>query len=153
MQFRLRRWVRRIAITLGVLVALFGVMQIVPYGRNHTNPAGDVEPTWDSARTRELADRACFDCHSNRTRWPWYSSVAPLSWVIQQHVEVGRDVLNFSEWNRTYELADQAASQVNRDEMPPRSYKILHPEARLTNQERNELARGLAKTIGIRTEF
>jgi hypothetical protein len=147
---RLFKW---IAIVVGGLLALLLLMQIVPYGRDHTNPPGDVEPTWDSPRTRELAERACFDCHSNRTKWPWWSNVAPLSWVIQQHVVIGREVLNFSEWDRTWDLADQAASQVNRDEMPPRSYKILHPEAQLSDQERYDLARGLAKTLGIKTEF
>ncbi len=148
---RLRRFVRGFLIGVGVVVALFLVMQLVPYGwaRDHTNPPVVAEPAWDSPRTRELAVKACFDCHSNQTKWPWYSHVAPLSWVVQRHVTVGRSVLNFSEWNRTWELAEQSASQVLRTEMPPRSYKVLHPEARLTDQERIELARGLTNTLGL----
>lgn len=147
----MRRWLKRVAITLGVLVALLSVMQLVPYGRDHTNPPVVLEPAWDSPRTRELAVRACFDCHSNQTKWPWYSHVAPLSWSLQRHVNVGREVLNFSEWNRVldYPLANQSASQVLRTEMPPRSYRAFHPEARLNVQERVELARGLSKTLGI----
>ncbi len=134
---------------LGVLVGLFAVMQVVPYGREHHNPPVVVEPAWDSPRTRELAVRACFDCHSNQTKWPWYTHVAPLSWVTQRHVNVGREVLNFSEWNRTWELAEQSASQVLRTEMPPRTYRMLHPEAHLTKEEKVALARGLHKTLGL----
>ena len=150
---RILKILKWIGIVLVALVALLVVMQIVPYGRNHTNPPGDVEPVWDSPRTRELAVIACFDCHSNLTKWPWYSSVAPLSWVIQDHVDTGRTVLNFSEWDRTWPLAEQAASQTIRSEMPPRTYKMLHPEARLNANERQELARGLAKTLGIKAEY
>ena len=84
----MRRLVKRIVIGLGVLVGLFVVMQAVPYGRDHTNPPVIVEPAWDSPRTRELAVRACFDCHSNETKWPSYSHVAPLSWVVQRHVRL-----------------------------------------------------------------
>jgi hypothetical protein len=153
MEIAMLRVLKSFGIVLGCVIALLLVMQIIPYGRNHTNPTADVEPPWDTPRTRELALRACFDCHSNRTKWPWYSSVAPLSWVIQDHVDTGRSVLNFSEWNRTYALADQSASQVNRGEMPPRSYKMLHPEARLSDAERTELARGLAATLGIDIEY
>ena len=143
------RWLRRILIGLGVLVGLFLLMQLVPYGRDHTNPPVIAEPKWKTPRVRELAVRACFDCHSNETKWPWYSHVAPMSWTLQRHVDVGRTVLNFSEWNRTWELAEQSASQIFRTEMPPRTYKWLHPEARLTVDEREELARGLTETFGF----
>jgi hypothetical protein len=142
------RWLKRILTGLGVLVGIFLVMQIVPYGRDHTNPPVIAEPKWKSDRIRELAVRACFDCHSNETKWPWYSSVAPISWTLQRHVDVGRTVLNFSEWNRQWELAEQTASQILRTEMPPRTYKMLHPESRLTVAEREELARGLMETFG-----
>lgn len=143
------RWLKRILIGLGVLVGIFLVMQLVPYGRDHTNPPVIAEPKWKSDRVRELAVRACFDCHSNETKWPWYSHVAPISWTLQRHVDVGRTVLNFSEWNRTWDLAEQSASQILRTEMPPRTYKMLHPEARLTVSEREELARGLMETYGL----
>ena len=65
-------------VTLAALVVL---PQLVPYGRDHRNPPITGTPTWDSPRTAELARRACFDCHSHETRWPWYSSLAPLSWL------------------------------------------------------------------------
>jgi mono/diheme cytochrome c family protein len=57
------------------------------------------EPAWDSGRTRVLAQQSCFDCHSNLTKWPWDSNIAPFSWLIQRDVDSGRSALNFSEWN------------------------------------------------------
>lgn len=128
---------------------MFALMQLVPYGRAHTNPPVIAEPPWDSPRTRELAARACFDCHSNETKWPWYSHVAPMSWVMQNHVEIGRSVLNFSEWGKPYDLATQAGSEVIRREMPPRGYRMLHDHAHLTESEKVELARGLHATLGL----
>ena len=145
----MRRFIKAVGVTLAVLVGLIVFMQIVPYGRAHTNPPVVAEPKWDSPRTRELAKRACFDCHSNETTWPWYGSVAPLSWVMQHHVDVGRSVMNFSEWNQTWLLANESASQIMRREMPPRSYLLLHEHAQLTAQERVELARGLHTTLGL----
>ena len=96
---------------------------------------------------RELAVRACFDCHSNQTRWPWYSHVAPMSWLVQDHVDEGRRELNFSDWNRGSSEADEAAETVRDREMPPQSYLLLHPEARLTDAEREQLARGLDASL------
>jgi mono/diheme cytochrome c family protein len=65
---RVRRTAKILAIAV---IALFGIMQLVPYGRNHTNPPAVEEPRWDRKETRALAVRACFDCHSNETRWTW----------------------------------------------------------------------------------
>lgn len=146
----MRRWLKRIGIVLGSLIVLFGVMQVIPYGRTHENPPTRKEPHWDSPRTRELAERACFDCHSNHTKWPWYASVAPMSWVVQFDVENARDIVNFSEWDRSYALAAYSGQRTREDNMPPYKYKMAHPEANLTPQERDDLARGLDATI--RTE-
>ncbi len=60
----------------------FILLQIIPYGHNHTNPPIVEEPAWDSPQTRAVVKKACFDCHSNETVWPWYSNIAPLSWLI-----------------------------------------------------------------------
>jgi mono/diheme cytochrome c family protein len=130
---------------LAALLAGFLVIQLVPYGRNHDNPPVVAEPTWDSAQTRELAVRACFDCHSNETVWPWYSNVAPISWLVQRDVDEGREDLNYSEWNRPQE-AGESAETVREGSMPPRSYLLTHPEARLTDAELATLAAGLAAT-------
>jgi hypothetical protein len=142
-------WLRRIATGLGVLVVMLGLMQLVPYGQTHTNPPVVQEPNWDHPRTRELAARACFDCHSNETKWPWYAKVAPFSWVMQRDVDAGRSTFNFSEWSRPSDLVSATGTVVLGREMPPRSYSLLHGHARLTADERLELARGLHATFGL----
>jgi hypothetical protein len=141
-------WLKTSLKLLAALVALFAVMQIIPYGRTHENPPTVNEPAWDSPRTRELAVRACFDCHSNHTKWPWYANVAPFSWVVELDVENARDILNFSEWNRTYPLAAYSSQSILQGGMPTAKYKLAHPEANLTRQETDELVRGLDATIG-----
>lgn len=137
------RWRSFLVAALLVLLGLLIVVQFVPYGRAHNNPTVVAEPRWDSPATRELAKRACFDCHSNQTSWPWYSNVAPGSWLVQRHVDEGRRVLNFSDWHRSSSEADEAGEAVRNGEMPPRSYLLLHPEARLTETERARLALAL----------
>ena len=134
--------------SLGVALVGFLAIQFVPYGRAHTNPEVTAEPVWDSPRTRELAVDACFDCHSNTTRWPWYSNIAPMSWVLQRHVDEGRDALNFSRWDLAYEEADEAAETVQEGSMPPWDYRLAHPAARLSDAEKAELAEGLKVTLG-----
>jgi hypothetical protein len=136
-------WARSIG--LGLLVLLV-VIQVVPYGRSHTNPPVTAEPGWDVPETRELAVRACFDCHSNETAWPWYTNVAPV--LVQRDVDRGRAALNLSESARPAEEADEAAETVREGEMPPRPYTLIHPDARLTDGELQRLAAGLAATLG-----
>jgi mono/diheme cytochrome c family protein len=139
---------RKIILTLTALVVGgFLLIQLVPYGRNHTNPPVIQEPAWDSPQTQELFTRACADCHSNTTVWPWYSNVAPISWLVYRDTMEGRQKLNVSEWNRPQE-GDEAAEQVSQGEMPPAIYLPTHPEARLTAAEKEQLIRGLQATFG-----
>lgn len=139
------RWFKALAWGVGVVA----LAQLVPYGCTHSNPPTIAEPAWSSPRTRALAVRACFNCHSNQTRWPWYADVAPFSWVVQFDVEGARTVINFSEWNRTYPLAMYAGARVRDGNMPPYKYRVAHPEAALTPQEADELARGLDATLRL----
>src|ERR1700720_2261256 len=76
------------------------LIQLIPFGHTHTNPPATKEPPWNSPDTRASIPRACFDCHSNETTWPWYSHVAPVSWLVQNDVDGGRGHLNFTEWDR-----------------------------------------------------
>jgi hypothetical protein len=142
-----RHSLRRLGIGLAVLVGLFLLIQLVPYGRTHSNPPVVQEPAWDSPRTRELAKRACFDCHSNETRWPWYADVAPFSWVVQRDVEAARSVVNFSAWSVEFPLAPYSGGSVLSGNMPPVKYRMAHPEADLTREETASLARGLDATL------
>jgi hypothetical protein len=143
---------KRLLFSVVGLIVLFGLIQLVPYGRDHTNPPVVAEPSWDSPQTRALAVRACFDCHSNETMWPWYSNVAPVSWLIQRDVDGGRRRLNWSEWGtsgRRFER-ESGAEAVLEGRMPPWFYLPLHPAARLTATEKQELVAGLQKTFGGR---
>ena len=130
---------------LGAIVLVAVGIQLIPYGRNHTNPPVLTEPQWDSPRTRELFTRACADCHSNETVWPWYSNVAPVSWLVQRDVDEGREKFNISTGS---DEADEAAEKVIEGEMPPRPYTLLHPEANLATSEKQELIQGLLATFG-----
>ena len=142
------RIVKTVALVLAWTVGLAAVMQIVPYGRTHENPDTTREPRWDSPRTRELAKRACFDCHSNETRWPWYANVAPFSWVVERDVNSARDVINYSEWDHPYALSEYSSESVRTGNMPPVKYRMAHPEADLSRAELDELARGFDATLG-----
>jgi len=137
---------RILIIILAGLLGLFLLIQLIPYGHQHTNPAVVQEPNWDTPQTRELAQRACFDCHSNETVWPWYSNIAPVSWLAQRDVEEGRRYLNFSDWGRVREV-DEISEAVSRGWMPPSQFLIMHPEARLTQAEKDALASGLQATV------
>jgi hypothetical protein len=131
------------------VLALAVLIQLIPYGRRHTNPPASAEPAWNKPETRALAKRACFDCHSNETVWPWYSHVAPMSWLVKHDVDEGRHELNFSEWERPQEDAHKAAKMVLKGRMPLRKYLLMHPSARLSATERDTLAAGLDATIGV----
>lgn len=141
----MKKFLKRASI---VLVLLLVLIQFVPYGRDHTNPAVVKEPVWNSTRTRELAVRACFDCHSNETNWPWYSHVAPASWLVQRDVDEGREHLNFSRFDVRQRDAHEAAEEVEEGAMPPWFYLPLHGDARLSDAETKELVEGLRATFG-----
>ena len=134
-------------LAVGLTVVLVAV-QLVPYGRDHVNPPVTAEPRWDRPETRALAVRACFDCHSNETVWPWYSQVAPVSWLIQRDVDDGRRKLNYSEWDRGQREARESAKSVTKGEMPPWFYALPATRARLTAAERQALVAGLTATFG-----
>jgi hypothetical protein len=92
-----KKILRILAVLIGLGVLGFTAIQLVPFGHDHANPAVVKEPAWPDPQTRQLAQRACFDCHSNQTSWPWYSNIAPVSWLVQRDVLEGRQRLNFSE--------------------------------------------------------
>lgn len=141
---------KMIGLALVIFVGGFVLIQLVPYGRNHNNPPAGSEPNWNNPETRTLAERACFDCHSNETVWPWYSNIAPVSWAIQHEVDEGRATLNFSTWDQggTSKETHELAEVVYEGEMPPPQYLLLHPKARLTNAEKQALAQGLSALNG-----
>jgi len=131
------------------VLAVLVLIQAIPYGRTYTNPPVIREPSWDSAATRALAKRACFDCHSFETLWPWYSRIAPISWLVRFDVDEGRGELNFSDWQngaREGERPDKLTKEISKGKMPPFVYLPTHPEARLSDSEKRQLIDGLNAT-------
>jgi hypothetical protein len=121
------------------LLAVAVLLQLVPYGRDHTNPPVTQDAPWPAGRARELATVACYDCHSNQTRWPPQSWVAPFSWMIARDVEQGREELNFSTWDEDDGEADDAAEAVADATMPPRRFVLAHPDAALSEAEQRQI--------------
>lgn len=135
-----------------LLVVAFLLIQVIPYGRDHQNPPVVREVQWSNPEAEQLAQAACFDCHSNETVWPAYASIAPISWLIQRDVVEGRQKLNFSDWGRGEEMEEpeELLEAVEEGEMPPASYLLLHPEARLSEAEKGQLLNGLRELAGGR---
>ena len=140
----MRKWVVRIAIAAG---ALFLLIQAVPYGRSHSNPPVTAEPAWNSPQTRALARESIFDCHSNQTKWPWYTNVAPVSWLTQSDVDGGRSSLNFSEWDKPQDVSAGDIAEAVNGGMPPWFYVLIHPHAGLSKSEKAQLVAGLQATL------
>jgi Haem-binding domain len=135
-----RRLLRRVVLPVGLVLL---VIQLVPYGWSHPNPPARVDAAWPSERAETLARASCYDCHSNQTKWPVYSYVAPMSWLVRRDVENGRAELNFSQWDQDREEAGDAAEAIQDGSMPPQRYTVLHPSARLSETERAELVAAL----------
>jgi mono/diheme cytochrome c family protein len=140
-----KRWLVRLVL-IGAIV--FGAIQFVPYGRAHDNPPVTQSVEWDVTRTEQLFDEACADCHSNETEWPWYSNVAPQSWLVQRDVDAGREELNVSELDREQDEIKDLIEVIDDGEMPPQRYTFLHPESRLSESEKQRLMDGIARTFG-----
>ncbi len=129
-------------------VAIAGACCVIAmqfFGPAKTNPATDASQAIDARQqltppVAAILDRSCNDCHSNKTRWPWYSNVAPVSWFVINHVNEGRENLNFSEWGR-YAPRDvdgmlrQMCREVRAGVMPLGSYTPLHPGSQLSSED------------------
>ncbi len=151
---------KRIKLIGGIAAAFvaFLALQLVPVWALQTNPPVVSEPNWDSPQTRALAQRACFDCHSNETVWPWYSHVAPVSWLTALNTLRGRRSLNFSELNSAAAVGGgegfggrrgvrEVGEKISSGEMPPADYVWLHPTAQPTDAEKQQLIAGLQASL------
>ncbi len=121
-----------------LLAAAVVLIQFIPVER--TNPAVESE-LFAPDEVKQVLRKACFDCHSHETEWPWYSRVAPVSWWMADHVKDGRADLNFSRWplfdlEAQRHLLGEIEEEIRQDEMPLKSYRLGHPEARLTAGEK-----------------
>jgi hypothetical protein len=128
----------------------FIAIQFVPVNRTNPPVQGDFR---GSAEVVSVLRRACYDCHSNETVWPWYSRVAPLSWVIAHDVNEGRAMLNFSTWNqlspqKQAEAMKESWEEVAEGKMPTWYYVPLHPEARLSANDQSVLQGWSSSAVG-----
>jgi hypothetical protein len=137
-----RTWLLRIGIGA---VAVFALLQFVPYGWSHPNPPVVRDAPWPNAEAERVARESCYACHSNETDWPAYSYVAPMSWLVRSDVEVARDEFNFSDWDEDGKDADDAIEMIEDGEMPLDRYTMIHRSAALTNEEARTLLDALAQ--------
>jgi hypothetical protein len=129
----------------GFLILAFIGIQFVPVERTNPPVTGELAAP---DPVMEVFRGSCYDCHSNETVWPWYSRVAPLSWRLADHVEDGRRHLNFSEWESLSEedrddLRGEIWEEVEEGNMPLSDYLRMHPEAVMTDSQRDVLRRWL----------
>jgi hypothetical protein len=143
---------RRI-LQLGLLfsvVALLVAIQFVSPGAGNPPSKGEVSAP---PEIQDTLRRSCYDCHSNQTQWPWYGQVAPFSWAVARDIELGRRQLNFSEWGDYYPVTRKRKLQwmgraLQREDMPPLSYRMIHPASRLSPQDRAQLQRWIDTELG-----
>lgn len=125
---------------LGLVLITLGTLSVP-----HDNPPVTQSIVWDSSETEQLARSACFDCHSNETRWPWYSYVAPSAFWVRGNVEMARSAVNFSTYANLE--GSEMARRIRAGEMPPLEYRLLHPEANLTSEQQTALIDGFEATF------
>ena len=123
-------------ILIGVAAVLV-LIQLVPVDRSNP-PATEKLVMPDNVQ--QIMQRSCFDCHSNETVWPWYSYVAPVSWLVKHDVEEGREHLNFSEWDklnqkRKMKRLEEIVEEVEEGKMPMPIYLIMHGDAEVSAAE------------------
>jgi hypothetical protein len=150
--------VRRLIVGFIVLIAL---IQFIP--TQHSNPPAADPVVFADPNAEAIARRACYDCHSNQTVWPWYAYIAPFSWYTINHVAEGRAQLNFSdvaatltqaragdedgEQTSTAELAEESAETINKNEMPPAYYTLIHTDALLSAADKATLIAGINQAL------
>lgn len=143
------------------VILLVVAIQFIPVDRT-LPPVTDAIVFTDPA-AEAIAKKACYDCHSNVNEWPWYSYVAPVSWVVVHHVEEGRATLNFSDIATTLahgghngephpvsEILEHADEEMERGSMPPSYYQLTHPASKLTDAEKAQLLAGIEQALAGR---
>jgi|TARA_B100001971_G_scaffold212757_1_gene243779 hypothetical protein len=132
----MRHWKKRTWV-LFFVIDLLVVIQFIPVNRNNPEVTGEINAPEE---VMAILRRSCYDCHSNETVWPWYSYVAPASWLISRDVHDGREELNFSEWTtytekRKRHKRKECGEEIEEGEMPLWFYVPLHPEAELLKKD------------------
>ncbi len=137
-------------LTKRILLGVAAVLVIIQFfGIDKTNPPVEASQDFLSianppAEIAALIKSSCYDCHSHQTKYPWYTNVAPVSWMIGHHIEEGREHLNFSKWGtypakkRAHKI-EECYEEVEEGEMPMKGYVILHSEAKMSKEQKEQL--------------
>ena len=141
---------------LNLLIAFLAVFALIQFKVIDKSPI-EINPESDFLMIEqapkevvELLKTSCYDCHSNQTHYPWYSNIAPVSWWLKGHIDHGREKLNFSEWD-SYSIEEsdtlkvKSADMIEKKWMPILTYKIIHKESRLSDEQRALLIGWLKK--------
>lgn len=126
---------KSIQYSLTALIAIFLGIQLIPVDRSNPPVVSDLEAPIE---VKTILKRSCYDCHSNEVKWPWYSYLAPVSWLVSHDVKEGREELNFSEWSNysgDAKKKEKIIEEISEGEMPLPIYLITHPEASVSKQE------------------
>jgi hypothetical protein len=135
---KIRGWLKPVVI---VLVAVVIAAQFIRIDKSNPPVRSEISA---GPAIQPVLQRVCYNCHSNTTIWPWYSNVAPISWLVGSDVSEGRQHLNFSEWGmydngkRSHKLHG-IEEEVGSGDMPPWYYTLMHREARLSSSERSQI--------------
>jgi hypothetical protein len=121
-----------------IVVIVLIAIQFIPVERTNPIVISDIDAP---SGVKAILKKSCYDCHSNETEWLWYSYVAPVSWLVINHVNEGRKNLNFSEWGdlertKQAKMREEIWEEIREEQMPLWQYRILHPQAKLTDQEK-----------------
>ncbi len=126
------------------IILILGLIQFIP--NEHPQASADASDafTTDNAEVQGILDKACMDCHSNNSTYPWYAEVTPVNMWIDGHIEHGREHLNFSDWNSLSSedlnhAKEEIVEVVEKKEMPMLFYWLIHWDAKLTDAERETL--------------
>ncbi len=140
----MRKWIKR---SFFIIIAIAAVIQVVRPARTNpvSNPRENIQAVLPvHPEVAATFSRSCNDCHSNNTVWPWYSNVAPASWLVVGDVKEGRNELNFSSWGaydreKQQKLLGKICEQIKEGEMPGFQYTMMHPKARLSDTDRKAI--------------
>jgi hypothetical protein len=142
----MKKWIKIIFVIL--IIGFIGIQFVRPDKKNPvTEKARDITSfVHVPAEVMQVIEHSCYDCHSNFTHWPWYSNIAPVSWLVANDVSEGRDHMNFSEWDKNnitdhISFLDDICKEVKKGDMPLGKYTILHPDAKLSDADKQLLCK------------
>ena len=134
-----------------IMLVLLAVLVIIQFIHPKKNKAEGVQPNYIPADVKTILAKACYDCHSNNTRYPWYANLQPLHWWLEKHIKNGKKEINFDDYTNKslryqYHKMEEVIEQVKEGEMPLNSYTWIHKDAKLTTEEKAKIT-GWAQSV------